>query len=541
MNLINDENNDDFNDIQFDAMNIMKRETTNDNIFDDIYNDTFDFNETRMKIDDEYFSEVDNDTIQLDAVNIMKREISSAQINLTTEVTTETINKSTNSGCLKNNVLKPLTKIINDMEQELKNLIRIKENLIDFISNFNDTIEFNGRRQEILTSTVLPNYNLDVYPEIQYNLRKINPGILDKLLYKLKRDIYEVIKDIVGLKKITITNDLPDHLKALIRAMSLYVRKQKKSTSFENAFQLKYFRRLLLEEEAGEMYNSTRDYMVKILKTLDRNKPKSDALIYLSKTTNKIVRRVINNKYVDDLAAFGMRVYEPGYNVTNDFIDIGKKLQSMTTKVVASNNADKLYALKLLHLTVSSDIRKLTDAYTLIDFADTRRMIPIDGNIEQKLLDDILHTFKTIKEKTDLFLKNKTLAQNIAVTLEPNLKEHKKKSFLRKIRNLLRGSRNDINELVRQQVPRKEIVQTIAKKRLEELSKKRFHNIMTKWQSDLNVISRQRRSTDVRKSRINNIIPKYLRGKLSPALFAKKAMKEHQTIHTLPSKSQQGN
>lgn len=479
-------------------------------------------------IKEENYGDDTNDSLTIDAINIMKRDVSSVlKLNSTTEATRDNNTRSVSE--LKNNVLIPLTKIVEDKQQELKDLMKIKENLVQFINDNNKTdLDLNMKSQEIInsTNTILSIYNLDIFPEIQFNLRKINPNSLDKLLYKLKRDIYEVIKDVVGIKKLSKTNNLPGDLGNLIRAMSIYVRNQGNAT-VQKLKDDKNLRRKLYNE--GYAYlNSTKDYLIKILEVLDKDIPQNEALASLSPGTHKIVDRVIKNHYSDDFSVIGLRVYDPEYNLTNDLRNVGSKWQRMTENVAASAPADKIYAMKLLHFTLSVDINKLNDALALIDFAHSRRMIPIEGSLGEKLLDKINSGLKSIDEKIQIIIKLKAGSNNGA--RGPFVKTSKRKSFLNKIRNLLKGSKDEIVELVNKKVPRSEIVKTIAKKRLDELSQKRiteYEDTMRKWQNTLNVIPRYKRSLDLSRSknRMKNIIPKYLRGKLTPAIDAKKKKK----------------
>lgn len=483
-----------------------------------------------------------NDTIRFDAVNIMKRDVSSvAKFNLTTEATTVKATNAKSVTGLENDVLIPLTKIIDDKQQELKDLLKIKENLIQYIKDYNETdLNLATKSQEIInsTNTVLSIYNLDIFPEIQFNLRKINPNVMDKLMYKLKRDIYEVIRDVVGIKKMSKTNKLPEDLGNLIRAMSVYVRKQGNvSNTVQNIKQDDKNKATNLRRqfnEGGVNLNSTKDYLLTILEILDRDKPQTEALSSLSATSRKIVKRVIKNHYTDDFSVIGLRVYDPEYNLTNDLRNVGSKWQHITANVAASAPADKIYAMKLLHFTLSVDINKLNDALALIDFAHSRRMIPIEGNLGEDLLDKINTGLRSIDDKIQIIINYKTNRENRA-SIGKTVKKSKRKSFLNKIRNLLKGSKKDIVELANKQVPKSEIIKTIAKKRLDELAQKRiseYEDTMRKWQNTLNVIPRSKRSIDLIKTqnRMKNIIPKYLRGKLNPAITAKKAKKSfHKT------------
>lgn len=470
-----------------------------------------------------------NDAIRFGAINIIKRDVSTIpKTNSTIEITTEVnINTTRPVTGLQNNVLIPLNKIIDDKQQELKDLMKIKDNLVRYIKEYNDTdIDLNGKSQEILngTNTVLSIYNLDVFPEIQFNLRNINPNMLDKLLYKLKRDIYEVIRDVVGVKKLSKTYNLPEDLKTLIRAMSFYVRKEKKFTNIQNDLKMKQdvvVRRHLSNTEGN--FNSTKGCLIEILEVIDKDISQFEVL---SQTTRKIVKRVIKNHYVDDSSLVGLKVNDPEYNLANDLRNVGTKWQRMTENVAATVLADKVYAMKLLHFTLSADINKLNDALALIDFAHSRRMVPIEGRLGEDQLDKINQGMKTISEKLEIVKKYQTGLENHE-NVDKITKPSERKSFLNKIRNLMKGSKKEIVQLVNQKVPRSMIVKTIAKKKLDELAQKRmneYEEIMKKWQNTLNVIPRDKRSLKLSriKNHMTNIIPKYLRGKLSPAIAAKK-------------------
>ncbi|XP_037298725.1 uncharacterized protein LOC119190588 [Manduca sexta] len=474
----------------------------------------------------------------------MKRDTSIKKISTEKENITNNVNE------LRNNVLLPLSNIINDKQKELEELLRVSENLIKIMRTYNNSFETSVKENRYNdTNSTISIYNFEIAPELENEFRRSDKNLLQKYLLKLKRDIYEVIRDIAGIQKLKGEAHIPVDLKILLRAMKRYVRNQAKLNYKEKKSDVENLnsRRTPADTKNDATKKTLVTEMVNILKVIDKNLPESNALASLSPTSRKIIQRVIKNNYIDEFSVIGLRVFDPEYNLTNDIKKIGTEWPRMTDIVAQTPIHDRLHAMKLLHLILSIDITKMNDALALLDFAYNRRMILIEGNLGGEIMDRINKGLKAINEKVKVIInlhKNRQIKnlKNVEVT-----KQVQKESFLKKLKKILRSSKNDIVGLLKKKVPKKEIVKGLAKKKIDELTRRRymeFEDTMRKWQSKLNLVPRDKRFArdDNYKSHMKNILPKYLRGKVKPVIAAKKSktrekQKKHSNTVTTTTKS----
>lgn len=480
----------------------------------------------------------------------MKRDVSGVTMpdvapNVTFIVnTTNSTNITEENMDLKNDVLKPLNKIINDKRQELEDLKRIKDNLIKFIKSDDKLPEDNNSWSENNTNnTYFSIYNLAMEPGLEIDLRRATPNGIDKYMYKLKRDIYEVIRDVIGIQKHK-TVELPEDLKHLIRAMKRYAYKNKiNGNKLYNlkSKQTEYTRRTMEQNFGRCDYISFKDCIVQVIEVIDKDMPKSDALSPLSPVTKKMMKHLIQRHYVDEYSVVGLRAHDPQYNLTNDLKDIGSKWQAMTSKIISSSPFVTLYRMKLLHYVLTMDVSKMNDAMALLDFAHSRRMLYSLDNISENMLERINTGLKEIHNKIQIIIRYYSTKPKSAVSVHPrsqdittvdpiqtalDTRKKKNRSFIKHIRSLLKSSKKDIAELLHRKVPKSEIVKQLARKKLDEISEKRYNDYeetMRRWQKNLAMAPRIKRSVlDVFKTRIKNIIPNYLRHKVNPKIKEKK-------------------
>lgn len=433
---------------------------------------------------------------------------------------------------LQNSVFIPLTRIIDNKQSEIEDLLLIKKTLIRIIEiNMN-----NG------SNTHLFDFKVESLPEIHEDLRKINPNVMEKLLYKLKRDIYEVFKDINSVQKLSRPGGLPDNLKMLIRAMKYYVNKQesvrdlkKKEIQTKNNDTSRRFwlRRILTDPK------SFAKQLVEILDVIDKDTSESNIFVKLSKSAKKIIKRVIKQTFIDEFSVIELRVFDTDNNLTSDLRTIGKSWLQLTAKLSICSPHAKLYAMKLLHLSLAGDMNKLRDAIALVDFAHSRRMSPIEMPMAEEIMERINAGLVLIKNKLQTLVKYQLQGEQ---TLSPDNTKNKKKnkqSFFKRVRNMLKSSRKEIIDMAKNNVPKSEIFKTIAQKKLNELAQKKlFDNeqTMLKWQRALRITRRKKRDLsahiNVMKSRMKNIIPNYLRGKLNPAIAKQKSKRQSGKVCT---------
>lgn len=438
---------------------------------------------------------------------------------------------------LVDSVVHPLNNVYNELLKEIDELRRIKGNLLSFVHKHVGN-EVKIKNKTTLDNTVFPVYKIED-PQAQAHFRTSkNMSIYEKYAIKLKKDVFEVIRDILGIQKqFSNPSKMPDDLKFLIKAMKHYVHKQgmhtKKSanaiTSKQN--ETKLSSRRVMETNDSTTSKTVKDLIIEILELIDKKMPTKNALEPISKPAKKIMYRIIRQYFEDEFSTIGLRVYDPHYNLTNDLNNVGFKWHKLSSDIEMSKPDNQLYLLKMLHLEMSVDIRKMNDALTLINFARTRRMVPIDEavgnkiviNIEKGLI-DLNNKVLTILERT--ILQKKTQFSSLKKEIKDT---NKKESFLKQVKSFLMNSKKDIMNLLRRNTPKSDIVKKIAGQKLNDMGKKRLNQLektMTKWQTHLNIIpSRYKRSAvdfgRIRR-RIKNIIPKYLRGKLHPAIANKK-------------------
>ena len=464
----------------------------------------------------------------------------------TTNITTST-NKTEDNTDLKENVLMPLNKIISEKMKELENLQKIKDDLLKFVKSDNSTDE-KTKDNNITSNTYFSIYNVAVATGLDVELRRADPSKYDKYMLKLKTDIYEVIRDIYGIRKYK-NSDIPYDLKLLVNAMQRYVYRNNlfEKPKKEKIGKLRNYRRRM---EPTSRCLTFKDCLTQVIQIIDEDMPKFNALSPLSPASRNIMKHVIKSNYVDQLSMPGLRVYDPNYNLSNYLNSIGTKWQAVTANLIGSTPFESLYRMKLLHCTLTLDISKMDDAIGLVEFAHNRRMTASLDKVSDSTFDNIdaglteIHNKivmlikyytrtpetqgKTAKPRAVMTLHKETTNEPIIINIEtttnylPEIRKKKKHSFIRHIRRLLKTSKHDIKDMLHKKVPKSEIVRHLAQKKLDELSVKRYgeyEETMKKWQRNLDLTSRAKRSVlDQFKTRIKNIIPGYLRRRVNPKI-----------------------
>lgn len=501
-------------------------------------------------------------------MNIMKREVTvteTSRINNpnTTDISVITINYTENQTppanhenkqSLKNTVLLPLTKLINSKRNELDELKKIKGNLISVMNYYNESpiveiIDY----PNISDSNIL--HDVEMFPDLGYDLRRTNPHVMQKFLYKLKADIYEVLKDVIGLERYR-EGKLPDDLSLLIHSLKRYAKPKYHSkhqkTSEHNHKPFQFNRRSLNPNDNKCTASTFKQCVIEILKAVDKDMPKMNALGSLSPTMRRILRHVIGTFNIGEYDTIGHKVHDPNYNMTNDLKGIGSSWQEMANNAIGSSPHETMYKMKLLHFVMEKDLSKIIDALAVIDFAHSRRMVPFFKSVSNDVFQHINKGLNSVHNNVEVIVQYharspRTLIKELSnvighrvhaedtfdLTTTADIKtdkssKHKKISFIKHIRNLLKSSKKDIAKLLHRQVPKSEIVKQLAKQKLTEIAQKRYDDYektMKKWQKDLG-LAPIRYKRDVHPdhvwSRIKNIIPNYLRHKVDPKLQNKK-------------------
>ncbi|KAJ8710475.1 hypothetical protein PYW08_008990 [Mythimna loreyi] len=512
-------------------------------------------NNINYNIDPNFFENT-NDILQFNTLNIMKRDVT-AQKNTTAPnlvptvtIIVNTTNTTTNNKTeefpeLKMNVLTPLNKIISDKISELESLQRIKEDLQKFVktSSHPDDIP---KENYTASNSNFSIYNIALTTGLDVDLRRANPSRYDKYMLKLKSDIFAVLKDLSVIQRYK-NSDIPEDLKLLMHAMKRYVYKSKLMDKPKRAKlrRQKGFRRMMEQTSRCDRL-SFKDCLVQVIEVIDKDTPVTNALSPLSIASRNIMKHIIKTYYVDQQVMPGLRVHDPHYNLTNYLNGIGSKWQELSSILIWSNPFEIIHRMKLLQCTLTLDISKMQDAIGLIEFAHSRRMGSLIDKVNEATLDKIDYGLSAIHNKILTLVKiykrrltkpaptkkerveiqQETTAKPLppsTIKYKTDTRKEKKRSFINHIRTLLKTSKDDIADLLQKNVPKSEIVKELAKKRLDEITQKRYseyESTMRRWQQNLELTSRLKRSiSDQLKTRsLKNIIPRYLRHKVNPRI-----------------------
>ncbi|CAG9571052.1 unnamed protein product [Danaus chrysippus] len=392
-------------------------------------------------------------------------------------------------------VLYPLDRFVEQKQYELDKLLDIKKKFIAYIktiTGINFTDHYTNFTKD---NSHLYFIDMDLISNYSEDLRRRDPNMLSKYLAKLKRDIHEVISDVVGIQRLTNYSSMPYELKVLIRAMKNYVTKEKKDKikkkkSSSNSINL---RKTFDMNNAVEKMFCPIDEIIKIFETLDDSILISNALYQLSPVAKKIILRLVNRFYTNDLK-FTISTIDLTENTSHALNKVGETYDKMTADIANSPLPERLYVMKLFHLVLSQDIKKLTDVLAMFQFAQNRRMTTIDDVAGEKLIGRISSDLRRSSHRLGRIIQLQILKKGIDTSTERSLK--KKKSFLLTIKTLLRNSKKEINRLLRRKVPKNEIVKHIAKKKMDEIRKNKiseYEETMRKWQKNLNIASRYKR------------------------------------------------
>lgn len=489
------------------------------------------------------FENTDNAN-ELNVIGIMKRDVSQVSIDNLNFTATEKINVTNTNKELQDGVYLPINSIIQSKQKELDDLIHVREKLIEILNLKNSENVLNKtERVDNSSNSFISFYNVQITPEtdIEIDSKRSGVELLDKYLKKLRHDMYIIVKDIIRIQAITGPEDFPKDLKALTRAVRHYMRNHTKShrrnklRTFDNISDLRRH-----QENSDMSRDLIKNYLINIFLLLDRSMPQTNALAPLSQKTRQIIKRVIkNNNLNGDDTFLRLKINEPNYNLTNDLKSIGVTWQDMSVKISDSTPSDRLHHMKLLQLNLESDIGKMQDALALIDFAHSRRMLAIYDDVGKDELSRINTNLKEIQNRIKDIAKlpsfNSKSASQI-VKVFTITKQNKKETFLKHIKNLLKSSKRDIANLLRRKVPKSEIIKGLAKKKLNDLAKRNmleYENVMQKWQNHLD-ITRKKRSfvPENNNMRTKNILPKYLRGKVSSGMNSTKHKNKSKTKHS---------
>lgn len=225
------------------------------------------------------------------------------------------------------------------------------------------------------------------------------------------------------------------------------------------------------------------------------------------------------------------------YDVLSNLKYIGSKWQNLGLNSTSISSHERLHILEFIHTQLLKDICKLNDVIMTLEFANSRRMSPVDEVVGKKVVFQIANDLNQINDFIDKIIKMKPKHYFEINKLKSKLKINDdasvlKKSLFEKIKKLLKSSKKEIRNLFRKKVPKTEIVKHIANRKMNEINKKKiseYKETMQRWQNNMNIMStRSKRSAgEFQKftNKIKHIIPGYLRGKVRPAIDKNKRNK----------------
>ncbi|CAG4969033.1 unnamed protein product [Colias eurytheme] len=423
----------------------------------------------------------------------------------------------------------PLENIIKEKQEELSELINIRDNLLDSInayvgfevSNLTNTNKIQNADLRFII------FKIDKTNDANLSniLRIDNRSLLEKYQLKLKKDIGEVIRDIAVIQRLPKSSNIAHELRYLIRALRHYVKnlpgknnvKSNKNITDNN------FRRRFISDKP----RITNPILLlnNILELLDKGTPQGNILSLLSKNVMKLIKRIINQLYTDELVGVHSKLNDE-YNLANNLREIGRNWQNRMADINNCIPSERLYKMKLFHLELSGDIDTLKDVLILRGFAERRRMSLIkDGYSEKKVMENLIKIHNDIKRINKMA--NKPFKK---ISPSPN-RIKKNHGFLQKVKTLLKKSKQGIRGMLKKKKVTPDMIKKIAKKQLDDITKKKltkYEEPIYRWQDNLNIVPRIKRSPNGFQNfmnRVKNIIPGYLHKKVKPAVDSKRRHK----------------
>ncbi|XP_063387955.1 uncharacterized protein LOC134673847 [Cydia fagiglandana] len=259
--------------------------------------------------------------------------------------------------------------------------------------------------------------------------------------------------------------------------------------------------------------------LTRMLVMIDNDRLSTNALSPLSSKIKDILKRIINKLYVKKFADTHPSIRDQNFNLTKLLTSLVEEWQNKSAEMHTPNPADQLYHMKLLHLSLSQGIDKINDALVSIQFGLSRRMSFIEEYVGKNLIADISKYLASIEQRIKFFAINKIVTE----ALTPKRRDEQTGSLWHSIKDAFSNSKKNLRKYVHGKLkPKSYIVNDKVKKRVEEVNKQKFLEVMKKWQHNFEVYrARNKRSIKQNTKRLNHIIPKYLRGiKANKALNA---------------------
>lgn len=435
---------------------------------------------------------------------------------------------------LQRNILNSLNNILDNKQNELEKLTNIKDKLIFYLKSFgNFSIPNNISNNVSNNSKEEKSSNIYLYQfEInqEENLRRHGSNILENFLIKLKKDIYEVVRDIATIQR--LNGSIPTNLKVLIRAMKFYINKENRDKKINEAKRKDTFRRGFDVKYEDEENDKPLNIIINLLDIVNTQVSTDDVLKSVSSDARKIIYRIIRAFYIDEFIIRTSRVFDRKYDILSNLKYIGSKWQNLALNFTSISSHERLHILKFIHTQISKDICILNHIMMTLEFANSRRMSPVDEVVGKKVVFQIANDLNQINDFIDKIIKLKPKHYFETNKLK-FLKIHDdasvlKKPLFEKIKKLLKSSKKEIRNLFRRKVPKTEIEKHIANRKMNEINKKKiseYKETMQRWQNNMNIMSARSKRSAGEFQKFMNKIKHIIRGKVRPAVDKNKRNK----------------
>ncbi|XP_048001351.1 uncharacterized protein LOC125238106 [Leguminivora glycinivorella] len=430
-------------------------------------------------------------------------------------------------------IIDVVTVLIGNERKEINHLNYVKESLLKLLEKYQSNSN---------VSDIVHTQNPDDNSRKSGNWRV---NMLNFYMSNLKRDVKDTLRDIYAitkLKKLGVNSvaENVSNLKPLLYALtSYYMRtfrdhrqngRAENVSNIDNRFltntttpmsisssQDKYdsvpkLQRRVFQPSGNDIYQIKliKRALTRILVIIDNDRLSTNALSPLSSKIKDILKRIVDKQYVKSFDDTHPSSKDPNFNLTKLLTTLAEDWQKMSAELLTLNPADRLYHMKILHLSLSQGIEKVKDALATIQIGSSRRMNFIEEYVGKSLISDISNYLASIDKR----ILNFAVRSMASERLTPKRRDEQTGSIWNHIKNALSNSTNTFVKYVRGKLkPKSYIVNEKVRKRAEEVNKQKFLDVMKKWQHNFDAYrARNKRSIRQYPKRLNHIIPKYLRG-----------------------------
>lgn len=432
-------------------------------------------------------------------------------------------NKYTSTRDLKLNALYPLTNIIHEKVAEISNLSKIRNYLIEYLQSLGvadvtneindvENLKDNFKNPEFVI------YKFETNRDTKLRSRKAKPNLLHRIndnIKQLASDIYYAEKKNYKKNK----SKIPDDLKKIMIILTQYINKQNDTKMLTRKSNIRNDWTGPIEiwraNETNINYNNKSDGF-----KIDKN-------FTLTDSTHNFLRRIAENL---DLMSHSDHADNSTYNIVDTLSQVGRTWRKLYYNIKNSNFYNRFDSIKLLHLTLSIDINKITKMLNTLTTENFSKMKLVDKRKCGVLIYKIDLGFSLMQKSImkmslgNKYLSNDDIKHHYNITTD--LKNYKD-TLVHRIRKVLKNTKNNVVAILKSKFTH-HLSKALTSKELARLNEKKLKNyesVMLDWQNKLNV--RRKRSVlgyqpKTRKIRLTHILPKYLRGKMNPIIIDKK-------------------